>query len=166
MNDKDKILAIDLINFKKLSILLTGKSFNLRADRGFGSKEKEVEGLLSVIEEWKRNLEKKSNPADDVYNGFPTRIGMTSQDESSVISTEQKNKLLESTVPKKIEPQVAEDKIEYDILESFPFGIEKIEDYGKNKSLYFCEPDYYTRVVNEKAKHISYESAVNYLKSK
>lgn len=130
----------------------------------------EIDRMVKLrINEYERELltgEKKSNPADDVYNGFPTRIGMTSQDESSVISTEQKNKLLEATVPKKIEPQVAEDKIEYDILESFPFGIEKIEDYGKNKSLYFCEPDYYTRVVNEKAKHISYESAVNYLKSK
>lgn len=69
MNDKDKILAIDLINFKKLSILLTGKSFNLRADRSFGSKENEVGGLLAVIEQWMGGLEKKSNPADSIING-------------------------------------------------------------------------------------------------
>ena len=65
----------------------------------------EIDRMVKLkINEYERELltgEKKSNPADDVYNGFPTRIGMTSQDESSVISTEQKNKLLEATVPKK-----------------------------------------------------------------
>jgi len=158
MNDKDKILAIDLINFKKLSILLTGKSFNLRADRGFGSKEKEVEGLLSVIEEWKRNLEKKSNPADDTSKGLVSKT-------SEVNAFEYAKPILESDVLKD-EQEIVDDKIEYEILESFPFGIEKFEDFGKNKAIYFYDQDYYTRVVNEKAKHISYGSAVNYLKSK
>ena len=100
--------------------------------------------------------QKKSNPADSLVSRL-----VPIQDKINVLLSKGHNISLE-----KIEPQVVDNKIKYEILESFPFGIEKIEDYGKNKSLYFCEPDYFTRVVNEKAKHISYESAVNYLKSK
>jgi len=154
MNDKDKILAIDLINFKKLSILLTGKSFNLRADRSFGSKENEVGGLLAVIEQWMGGLEKKSNPADSIINQIQNKNVVT----GDLITVED--------IEDVIDVQVIDDKIEYEILESFPFGIEKIEDFGKNKIIYSYESDYYTRLMNEKAKHISYESAVNYLKSK
>lgn len=159
MNDKDKILAIDLINFKKLSMLLTGKNFNLRADRSFGSKEKEVDGLLKVIEQWMVKLNivvPQSNQNSE--QGLVSKI-------KEVNTFEYKKPVLESDALK-IEQEVVDDKIEYDILESFPFGIEKIEDYGKNKSLYFYDQNYYTRVINEKAKHISYESADNYLKSK
>ena len=110
----------------------------------------EIDRMVKLrINEYERELltgEKKSNPADNSLElGYFVKV---------------------SDGSKKIEPQVVEHKIEYEILESFPFGIEKIEDYGKNRSLYFYEPDYYTRVFNEKAKHISYESAVNYLKSK
>lgn len=123
---------------------------------------KEYENPQRVDVEVRENLEKKSNPANDTLELVVNhKTPEWSTKHKQVIKTETSKFEVE-----KIEPQVFEDKIEYDLLESFPFGIEKIEDYGKNKSLYFCEPDYYTRVVNEKAKHISYESAVNYLKSK
>lgn len=104
------------------------------------------------------NVEKKSNPADDTSKELVSKIG-------EVNTFEYVKPILESDVLKD-EQEIVDDKIEYEILESFPFGIEKFEDFGKNKAIYFYEPNYYTRVVNEKAKHISYDSAVNYLKSK
>lgn len=53
---KEKINGIDLINFKKLSELLTGKAFNLRSDRGFGKHEKEVGDLLKMVDGWVEGL--------------------------------------------------------------------------------------------------------------
>lgn len=128
----------------------------------------EIDRMVKLrINEYERELltgEKKSNPADNSLELGSMAIVASTEFRGNDF----KNIIYKDAVdlPKKIEPQVVEHKIEYEILESFPFGIEKIEDYGKNRSLYFYEPDYYTRVFNEKAKHISYESAVNYLKSK
>ena len=111
-----------------------------------------------TIHEAFENIEKKSNPADNTTKGLVSKV-------SEVNTFEYVKPILESDVLK-VEQEVVDDKIEYEILESFPFGIEKFEDFGKNKAIYFYDPNYYTRVVNEKAKHISYGSAVNYLKSK
>ena len=116
-------------------------------------------------------LEKKSNPADIKFKKTTESSYDCDQtkrfdmDESAMFPKPTLDKW-NSVVPKKIEPQVVDDKIEYEIIDSFPLGIEKFEDFGKNKAIYFYDPDYYTRVINEKAKHISYESADNYLKSK
>lgn len=112
----------------------------------------------SEVSQKNQVLEKKSNPADDTLKGLVSKT-------SEVNTFEYAKPILESDVLK-AEQEIVDDKIEYEILESFPFGIEKFEDFGKNKAIYFYEPNYYTRVVNEKAKHISYDSAINYLKSK
>lgn len=94
--DKE-IRAVDIINFKKVSEFLTGKSFNLRADRDYGKHKEfvddllqnvvywmnevnEVKGKVSVLEEkpkWKQDAEKKSNPADyiiDEAGQFPLKV--------------------------------------------------------------------------------------------
>jgi hypothetical protein len=97
---------------------------------------------------------KKMNPADIVFKN------------ASILEIESFSDNPTDYQLKKIEPQVDEYIIEYELLDSFPLGIEKIDDFGKNKILYCYGLDYYTRLLNEKAKHVSYESAVNYLKSK
>jgi len=109
-----------------------------------------------AIDEAFEKIEKKSKPADSLVSKL-----IPMQDKANIILSN-----VNDMLPEKIDQEIVDDKIEYEILESFPFGIEKFEDFGKNKAIYFYEPDYYTRVVNEKAKHISYGSAVNYLKSK
>jgi len=117
-----------------------------------------LEVQSSEICQTNETVEKKSNPADDTSKGLVSKT-------IEVNAFEYAKPILESDVLKD-EQEIVDDKIEYEILESFPFGIEKFEDFGKNKAIYFYDPNYYTRVVNEKAKHISYDSAVNYLKSK
>jgi len=109
-----------------------------------------------TIDEAFEKIEKKSKPADSLVSKL-----IPIQDKANIILSN-----VNDILPEKIEQEIVDDKIEYEILESFPFGVEKFEDFGKNKAIYFYEPNYYTRVVNEKAKHISYGSAVNYLKSK
>lgn len=86
MKEQKIITAIDIINFKKVSIVLTGKDFNLRADRGFGKHTEQVNELISYVEKWidgvksksevptwkeklvMKSAEKKSNPADIKYS--------------------------------------------------------------------------------------------------
>lgn len=73
-----EIRAVDIINFKKVSEYLTGKSFNIRSDRGFGIHKSNVDELIEAVEywmsdiveevekpKWKKEAEKKSNPADN-----------------------------------------------------------------------------------------------------
>ena len=159
----------ELFKPKKLAQQYNAKDYDLsdawdqyKKANWYESESIDVEKVLWERFQIIQGNEKKSNPADDT-------LELVVNHKAPEWATKHKQVIKTETSKfevKKIEPQVVEDKIEYEILESFPFGIEKIEDYGKNRSLYFCEPDYYTRVVNEKAKHISYESAVNYLKSK
>lgn len=52
MNDNDKILAKDLININRVSLLLTGNEFTLRWDRGFGKYKASVERLLVEVQDW------------------------------------------------------------------------------------------------------------------
>lgn len=153
----------ELFKPKKLAQQYNAKDYDLsdaweqyKKANWWESESVDVEKVLWERFQIIQGIGKKSNPADSLVSRL-----VPIQDKINLLLSKGHDVSLEKT-----EPQVVEHKIEYEILESFPFGIEKIEDYGKNKSLYFCEPDYYTRVVNEKAKHISYESAVNYLKSK
>ena len=50
--DKKEITGIDLVNFKKVSEILTGKQFNLRSDRGFGKYSDDVNRLVSSLDNW------------------------------------------------------------------------------------------------------------------
>lgn len=74
------IIAVDIINFKKLSEFLTGKSFNLRSDRDYGKYKEVVDDLLLTIRDWMEDIdegivsEKKSNPSDDVFKASPILI--------------------------------------------------------------------------------------------
>ena len=56
MSEQVDIKAIEIINFKKVSELLTGKNFNLRADRSFGKHKDKVEDLIGLIEVWIADL--------------------------------------------------------------------------------------------------------------
>lgn len=47
-----EIREVDLINFKKVSEFLTGKSFNLRSDRYYGKHKEVVDDLLLSVREW------------------------------------------------------------------------------------------------------------------
>ena len=106
-----------------------------------------LEVQSSEVSQKNQTVEKKSNPADSLV--------------SKLIPMQDKANIILSNIN-----DILPEKIEYEVMESFPLGIEKMEDFGKNKAIYFYDQDYYTRVVNEKAKHMSYEGAVNYLKSK
>ena len=72
-----EIRAVEIINFKKVSEYLTGKSFNIRSDRDFGKHKSNIDELIEAIEywmsdivervekpKWKIEAEKKSNSAD------------------------------------------------------------------------------------------------------
>jgi hypothetical protein len=72
-----EIKAVEIINFKKVSEYLTGKSFNIRSDRDFGKHKSNIDELIEAIEywmsdiveevekpKWKIEAEKKSNPTD------------------------------------------------------------------------------------------------------
>jgi len=55
----EKIESVDLINFKKVSEFLTGKSFNLRADRSFGKHKEDVSELKDFVSSWMEKIEKR-----------------------------------------------------------------------------------------------------------
>jgi len=56
--------ALDLINFKKVSEFLSGKSFNIRQDRSFGKYSADVLALADRILFWMEEIEeKRSNEA-------------------------------------------------------------------------------------------------------
>lgn len=61
MSEKKIITAFDIINFKKVSVVLTGKEFNLRSDRSFGKHTDKVNELISAIDKWIDGLDAKSN---------------------------------------------------------------------------------------------------------
>lgn len=94
-----EIKAVEIINFKKVSEYLTGKSFNIRSDRDFGKHKSNIDELIEAIEYWmsdiveevekpKRKIdsEKKSNPTDDnvkaAWSEYDSKVN--SKKESSI----------------------------------------------------------------------------------
>jgi len=117
MSEQINIKAIDLINFKKVSELLTGKNFNLRADRSFGKHKDKVEGLIGLIEVW----------IDDLKNDSEESVPKWKQDllqKKSTASGKTDNDVLrsESLVIEKVETGTEKKKVDMDMLRAIANG--------------------------------------------
>jgi hypothetical protein len=117
MSEQVNIKAIEIINFKKVSELLTGKNFNLRADRSFGKHKDKVEDLIGLIEVW----------IDDLKNESEESVPKWEQDliqKKSTASGKVENEVLraESIVIERINTEPEKKKVDMDALRAIANG--------------------------------------------